>query len=367
MKKILIATGIYPPDIGGPATYSKLLSDELPKRGFEVSVLSFGSVRHLPKLVRHLVYFWRLYRLAPKFDLIYAQDPISVGLPVSWASRLSGRPYFLKIVGDYAWEQGRQRFGVTDSLDQFVHTRNYFWPVRILKSIETQVACRAAKIIVPSNYLKKIIEAWGVPSEKITVIYNAFDIPPEIDQTTVKGKLEVPGKLLLSIGRLVPWKGFSLLVEILPALLARYPDLQLVIIGSGPDLSRLEALAKERGVSKQVRFTGQLSRAELFHWLRLAKIFLLNTSYEGFSHQLLEVMAVGTPIITTPVGGNPELIENGKTGLLVECDNHINWLKAVETLLDKPSLGLELANNGKKMINQFQTEVMLEKLVKILS
>ena len=366
MKKILIATGIYPPDIGGPATYSKLLMDELPKRGFKVSVLSFGSVRHLPKLIRHLVYAWRLFRLVPKFDLIYAQDPVSVGLPSLIASRLSGRPYFLKIVGDYAWEQGQQRFGVTDSLDKFVHTRAYSWPVKILKLIETRVAQRATEIIVPSNYLKQIVEAWGVPVSKITVIYNAFDIPIEIGQAATQEKLKIPNQFLLSVGRLVPWKGFSLLIEILPTLLTRYPDLQLAIIGSGPDLSRLETLAKERGVFERVKFTGQLTRTELFYWIKATKIFLLNTAYEGFSHQLLEVMSVGVPIITTPVGGNLELIDN-KTGLLVEYDNHINWLRAIEKLLDQPELGRELANNAKKAIGQFKTEIMLDKLTKVLS
>ncbi len=79
--KILIATGIYPPDIGGPATYSKLLKDELPGRGIDVQVLSFGQVRHLPKIIRHFSYLLKILKLGRGVDVIYAQDPVSVGFP----------------------------------------------------------------------------------------------------------------------------------------------------------------------------------------------------------------------------------------------------------------------------------------------
>src|SRR3989344_45899 len=119
MKKILIATGIYPPDIGGPATYSKLLMDELPKRGFKVSVLSFGSVRHLPKLIRHLVYAWRLALMAIKYDVILAQDTVSVGLPAMIVSKIFRKKFLIRVPGDYAWEQAVQRFGVKETIDEF--------------------------------------------------------------------------------------------------------------------------------------------------------------------------------------------------------------------------------------------------------
>src|SRR3989344_3451656 len=87
-KKILIATGIYPPDIGGPATYSKLLADELSKHNFNVSVLSFGEVRKLPKVLRHIIYFFKVWRRGKKADIIFAQDPVSVGLPAVLAAEI---------------------------------------------------------------------------------------------------------------------------------------------------------------------------------------------------------------------------------------------------------------------------------------
>ena len=79
----------------------------------------------------------------------------------------------VKIVGDYAWEQGQQRFGVSQMLDEFVRTKQTSLFVRILQKIQTRVARSSTRIIVPSEYLKNIVAAWGIPNEKIEVIYNA--------------------------------------------------------------------------------------------------------------------------------------------------------------------------------------------------
>ena len=103
--KILITTGIYPPDIGGPATYSKILIDELPKHNINALVLGFGEVRRLPKIIRHFLYFLKILKKGWKADIIFAQDPVSVGLPAALAAKILGKKFVLKIVGDYAWEQ----------------------------------------------------------------------------------------------------------------------------------------------------------------------------------------------------------------------------------------------------------------------
>ena len=118
-QHLIIATGIYPPQIGGPATYSKLLHDELPKRGWEVDVVNFGDVLNYIWGFRHIVYMYRLFNKIKKSSILYAQDPVSVGLPVFLISKIMRCNFVLKIVGDYAWEQGKQRFGVLDDLDTF--------------------------------------------------------------------------------------------------------------------------------------------------------------------------------------------------------------------------------------------------------
>ena len=80
-KKILVAAGLYPPDIGGPATYARMIEERLPAKGIEVTVIAFGQVRHLPKIFRHLAYAYRLYQAAKEHHAIYALDGVSGGLP----------------------------------------------------------------------------------------------------------------------------------------------------------------------------------------------------------------------------------------------------------------------------------------------
>lgn len=366
---ILIATGLYPPDIGGPATYSKILKDELPKRGLSVKILSFGEVRHLPKLVRHLFYAWRVFRLIPKSQVIYVQDPVSVGLPVMVACFLRRRSYFLKVVGDYAWEQGSQRFGVTDLLDDFSVRNNYARPVKILKKIQLTVARRAKKIIVPSEYLKKIVGNWGVDRNKIQVIYNAFE-PKDISLTKEEARRDLglssnEDKILISSGRLVPWKGFATLIEILPEILIDFSGTKLLIAGSGPEKNNLETKIKAKNLSESVKMLGQLERDVLFKYLRASDLFVLNTAYEGFSHQLLEVMSLGTIALVTNIGGNPELIKNESQ--LFEYDDKKKIIEAIKSILKMPSEKREEIATAQKYVNtEFTKDKMLDNLISTL-
>src|SRR5690348_850641 len=114
--KVLIATGIYPPEIGGPATYAALLNTELPKRGIETDVLPFREVRQYPKLLRHIIYLLKILKRARSADLIFSQDPVSTGLPAVFAGKILGKKVVLRIAGDYTWEQSAQRFGVSDTI-----------------------------------------------------------------------------------------------------------------------------------------------------------------------------------------------------------------------------------------------------------
>ncbi len=362
---ILIATPLFPPDIGGPATYSKILVDELPKHGVTVSVLSFGSVRRLPKIVSHLAYFFLLMWKGRRADIIFAQDPVSVGLPAFAVAKLLQKHFFLKIVGDYAWEQGTQRFGVTETLDAFAKkTEGYQWMVRMLKGVQCFVARRAEKVVVPSAYLKKIVTAWGVPAKSITVVYNSFE-PPRLsgNRSVLRGLLQFDGELLISAGRLVPWKGFAELIEIMPRLKKAFPRLKLMIIGEGPDQKKLEHLIEKKHLENVVVLAGRLPHDVLIRYFEAADLFVLNTSYEGFSHQLLEAMAVGTPIVTTNVGGNPELIVNGVSGLLVRQNDREALRRAIERMLTEEGLRTRLTAGAREKIRSFSKEKMSTALV----
>ena len=380
--KILIATGIYPPDIGGPATYSKLLKEELPGQGIEVTVVTFGKLKKYPWVLRQPVYFIKVLLAARNADIIYAQDVLNSGISALIAGKLWKKKFLLKIVGDYAWEQGVGRFGVKEILDDFLENLpaqagKYGFKVELFRKLERRVANNAEKVIVPSNYLKKVVLKWGVDPQKIIVIYNAFDAPQgtsaSISKEDAKKQIGLEGKIIVSAGRLVPWKGFDALIEIMPELSKKFDDalderagLKLIIIGEVPERNRLESVRNRAWLVEKVIFTGALSRDAVLDYLRAADVFALNTSYEGLSHQILEAMALGVPVVTTDVGGNPELVIDGITGFLVEFNDKFAFAEKIDKILSDKSFATAMSENAKKKAEEFSKERMINETIKIL-
>ena len=363
--RLTIATPLYPPEIGGPATYAKLLEEGLPARGVEVELVKFSEVRRLPKLLRHWAYYRRVLRAARNADLVLALDPVSVGLPAMWAARRAGKSFVVKIVGDYAWEQGQQRFGVTEPLDDFVTTRQHSFFVRILQRVQTRVARSATRVIVPSQYLKRIVSAWSVPECKIEVIYNA--ISPEEIGTVPSAVVALPNPRIVSVGRLVPWKDFDGLIEAVARLNADREGSQtsLTIVGEGPERPQLEKFAKEKFGDLCI-MTGTLSHADTLAVLKEADVFVLNSTYEGLSHTLIEALALGKPVIATSVGGNPEVVTDGETGLLVPAGDQTALTRALATLLGNEPLRIRLGMNAKVAARRFSNEMMLDATLVLL-
>ncbi len=341
--KILIATGIYPPDIGGPATYSRILFEELPKQGISVRVITYGVLKKFPWLIRQPIYFFKIFFAAPAADIIFAQDVLNSGISALISAKVWRKKFILKVVGDYAWEQGTQRFGVKEVLDEFLN-KKYGWRVEFLRTVEKFVAGRADKIIVPSEYLKKIIMAWGIEPEKIAVIYNSFEPPsPAITKEAARKELELSltEKIIVSAGRLVPWKGFGALREIMPEISKKFPGAKLFILNDEP---------KER----------------LLLYLSAADVFVLNTSYEGLSHQILEAMAIGAPVVTTNIGGNSELIKDGESGYLVGFNDKIALKSKILEILGNAILSKQLAENAKLKAREFSKERMIDQTLKLI-
>lgn len=366
--RVLVATGLYPPEIGGPATYSRELEEGLPKRDIDVVVVPFSRVRKYWKGVAHLVYLWLLLRAGmdrPRVTMIYAQDPVSVGLPAALAAMILRKKFVLKIVGDYAWEQAAQRASYTGTVEEFQTARVGFF-IMFLRAIERWVARRATYVVVPSKYLAKIAGSWKLEPGSIKVIYNGVTIPEIGLKQVIRGLLRFQGRLVVSVGRLVPWKGFATLIRVHARMVRTFPDLKLLIIGSGPLESELENLADSLGVSDSVIFAGSLEREILLRYVRASDVFVLNTRYEGFSHLLLEVSLVGCPIVTTPIGGNPELIEGGVTGLLVKPDDEAALEEKVTALLTDTSLRAKIATNAKRKAEKYSVSHMLDETAMLL-
>ena len=326
--KLVLAAPLYPPESGGPATYAKLLVEGLPAEGVEVVLVPFSSVRTLPKLVRHVAYYLRVHKELKNADAVLALDPVSTGLPAYAAARALGKPFFVKIVGDYAWEQGRQRFGVKDTLDAFLKKKSRHLLVRIVQYLQTHVAKGATTIIVPSRYLAGVITQWGVPKESISVVRNAVSVGalgvvPEI-------VAQLPRPWIVSASRLVPWKRMEGVMDAVVGTNA-----SLIIAGDGPERGRLEQYAHSlSGLS--TTFTGALSNPDLLAVIKSADLFVLNSEYEGLSHLLLETVALGTPVIATDAGGNTEVLEGIASARLVPVQDPGALREAIVSMLAHP-------------------------------
>ena len=373
--RILIATGIFPPDIGGPATYSKLLAGEFTKRLHEVLVISFGEQnelqttnyklqtvsRKLPKGIRHLIYFWNVFRLGLHVDIIYAQDAVSAGFPAALAALILRKRFFLKVVGDYAWEQSHQRFEVHDLLDDFLD-RRYGLRVGLLRMVQKFTVRRATCVVVPSAYLQSVVERWGILRERITVIPNAVSLPTRIPaKEEARQILCLEGFVLVTVGRLVPWKGFEMLIELMPEIIKVIPHAKLVIVGDGPEKKELELRIKNYELGEKIIMTGSVSREKLVQYLAAADAFCLNTSYEGFSHQLIEALALGVPVITTNAGGNKEVVRDGENALVAEYNNPKSWKQNILRLHGDEKLRYSLSQKNVDVINTYSVEQMVSK------
>lgn len=367
-RKVLVATGLFPPQIGGPATYSKLLLDELPQRGVDIKVQSFGWVIGYPKVVRHIIYFFKVFFSSFNADIVYAQDPVSVGLPSLIVAKLLRKKFYLKIVGDYAWEQGSQRSGVTDLLDQFsTEYDKYPFFVRFLKRVEFFVANHADKIVVPSNYLKKIVMNWGIDGEKIQVIYNAFHAPDfKGTREEMRQKFKINHPMIISVGRLVPWKGFDTLISLMPGIAKEIPGAKLYIVGDGPDKDYLADCVKKAKAEDLVVLTGKMKQNDLFEYIKASDLFILNTSYEGLSHQLLEVLYLEVPILCSDAGGNVEVIDHEKNGALFTYNDKENISEWAIKLLKDKTLSNSFVEKGKEKLKFFGEERMLSEIAEAL-
>ncbi len=380
--KIIFATGIFPPDIGGPATYVEKLANELVQRRFEVSVITFSDnriegkhnfpvisiSRKYPKVIRHLIYFLKLLNLAKNKDVIYSQNQTSAGFPSVLVSKILKKRLILKVVGDAAWESYANRVGEFDNTETF-QTKKYDFFTELIRGIRNFVVKNTDKIITPSHYLKGIVSGWGVSKEKIEVIYNALGSSVDLDvsKEQAQNRIEIKGNIILSIGRLCFRKGFETLIDIIPDLLKENPNFKLIIVGEGEERKSLEEKIERLGLENSVKLTGRVLHKNIPLYFKSSEIFILNSGIEGLPHVVLEAMQAGVPIVVSNRGGNPEVVENNFNGFLVEYNNKEQIRKAIMNLYNDKELQKTFIRNSKEKLKKFSWENLINKTIKILT
>ena len=357
--RILITSDIFPPDVGGPATYVPRIAAEWTRLGHQVTVVTYsqasvgGGESHSPgsgtpfALAGDGQYPFPLVRVSaapPRWrrfprtlsailahgrraDVVYANGLVTETVLANYLLR---KPVVAKVVGDLAWERSRDKGWIQDDIEPF-QTRRYSWKVELMRWRRTWSYQRMAAFVVPSAYLKQmLVQDWRLPANRVHIVYNSFEVPR---QDLPAARIDLPVKYkLITVCRLTGWKGVDGLIR---ALSGMGPDVGLVIVGDGPLYSDLLALTHDLGLEQRVRFTGTVSKEEVFSYLRACDIFVLNSTYEGLPHVVLEAAAAGLPVIATDVGGTKEVMQDIAAGQLVPAGDAAALEKAIRTWIGR--------------------------------
>jgi glycosyltransferase involved in cell wall biosynthesis len=361
-SRITILTGIFPPDIGGPATSVPELAAELERQGREVAVVALAndpSADHaLPEPYDVIRVARRLPRLRRAAEVVRAvrrtnaDVVLANGLHIESAF-LAGLPVVQKIVGDWAWERSQNNGWSLVEVERFQVAR--LPPkARAVRLLRTKTTRRARLVIVPSRYVGRLVTAWGFPGARIRVVPNAAPRP------AASSMARLPR--VLFAGRLVRWKHVDHVIRVLPAL----PDLTLDVIGTGPELSNLRALSGSLRLENRVVFHGALPKDEVVARMAQSACLVLPSSYEGMPHVVLEAFSRGLPVVASDRGGTPEIVENEVSGLLYRWGRLPALREALRTVTDPP-VANRLAEGGAAVATRLTVETSALETVRVLT
>jgi len=369
---VVIVSGIWPPDVGGPASHAPELAQFLLDRGHAVEVVTTADAapasqayqvrwvsRALPRGVRHARVITVIRDRAAHADVVYATSMLG---RASLAAALARRPVVVKLVADEAYERA-QRLGLFDGdLDEFQRFRGGA-RVRLLRQARDRALVRVDALVCPSAYLATRAVAWGLDEERVTIVPNAAPPLPALpEREEARARLEIGGPTLAFAGRITRQKALEVAFD----ALARVEGVSLLVAGDGPDLPDVRRDATERGLDGRVRFLGPLGREDVLTLFRAADASLLTSSWENFPHTVVEALAVGTPVIATAVGGVPELVRDGENGLLVPAGDAEALAAAIRRVVVDPALRDRLAASAAPSVAHLQPERVYARLEDIL-
>ena len=264
-------------------------------------------------------------------DVLHVQCFSSNGVYAAALSRLTGVPLVVSLQGET----------VMDDRDIYEHSLSLRGGLRFGLR-------QAAQVTACSRFtLNDVLERFGGDARTSQVIFNGV----ALEEGGAGEALELPFSVFaLAIGRVVHKKGFDLLLQAF-ALLTDLPEGSgLVIGGDGAELTNLRAQAARLGISDRVYFTGTLTRAQVAWAMRQARCFVMPSRLEPFGIVVLEAWRAGTAVIASSIGGAPEFVEDGVSGLLVDPHDGERLAEALGSLLRDPVLAANLGRAGRRRV-----------------
>jgi glycosyltransferase involved in cell wall biosynthesis len=371
--KVLIVSGIWPPDVGGPASHAPEVAVFLRGRGHEVEVVTTADRRPAPEEykvhwldratpigLRHVATAVLIRKCAALSDVIYTTGMF--GRSAAGGS-LARTPYVVKLTADPAYERSRRRGFFAGGLEEFQRGGGGHRSA-VLRALRNSELGRASHVLCPSEYLRGLALGWGLEPGRVTVLPNPMPALPSLpDREALRAQLGLKGATLAFAGRLTRQKALEVALE----AVAASDGVSLVLAGDGEERASLERHAQELGLGGRVRFLGARSRAQVLELFRAADALVLSSAWENFPHTVVEALAVGTPVLATTAGGVGEIVEHECNGLLVAPGDVQALAGAVQRFFGDGELRERLREQAAPSVSGYEPERVYGRLEEILA
>ncbi|HET9461406.1 MAG TPA: glycosyltransferase family 4 protein [Gaiellaceae bacterium] len=363
--RVVVVSGIWPPDPGGPASHAPAFADFLHERGHVVEVITTADAAPAPRAytvhwvsrrsaLRHVRCAFAVRTRAKGADAVYATSMVR---RAALGARLVRKPLVVKLVSDEVFERATRSGRFEGTLDGFQAVGGA--RTRFLRTTRNAAVRSARHVFSPSAYLRDVALGWGLDPDRVSVLPNPAPVVPMLpDRAALRGELELDGRVLAFAGRLGPQKSLDVALEAVAAV----PDVTLVVAGDGPHRRSLERQAVERGIEARVRFLGSVSREDVLRLFRAADASVLSSAWENFPHTVVEALAVGCPVIATAVGGVPEVVRDGENGLLVPPNDVVALADAIRRFFDDDELRRRLAEAASRSVSGYTEEAVFTRI-----
>ena len=386
--KICIFTETYYPVMGGGETQAQLLAEGLITNGHSVIVLTRRSDAALKKYERYGKV--DVYRLAPvgsgqlkkwglvfsclpkliqlrnQYDLIFVSGYRIIGLIAVLIGKLLRKPVVLK-----ADSQGEMSGDFFESGLKKIRISHKSFLFRLFLGFRNMVLKRADAFSAISPEIASEWTSSGIPSEKIHLIPNAVDTRRFIrvepaEKITLRKKLNLPqhATIVIYTGRLVSYKGLPLLLKVWDEIRRKHENVLLILAGTGGlDIHNCEEVLREyvkaNRLENQVVFTGAVQNVP--EYLQASDLFVFPSENDAFPSSIVEAMACGLPVVSTPVGAIKTIITHGKTGLLIQPGNAEHLYQALGVILSDKEMGSRLGKAACQSIQDLYSAEIVSK------
>ena len=394
--KILLVSGVYPPQIGGPSAQTEQIAQGLIARSIEVKVVTYGDRRSskvvdgipvtfidgstrrglINKIFRNGQVFFDLIRIIKDFQpTVIHMQTISFNLSIMTGivAKFNRTPAIIKFSSDLVWDRINRDKLVGGSVSNIGNPiqRLSIWMLELIQRfLLSNYDCVWATTPV---YKERLIDKFFVCDRKILLLPNFIDlqrfetVAAKRNSRDLKQESENSSSskniVLLTVSRLIPWKGIEVCLEAISHL----SDLPITlrIVGNGaPDYElSLRELAQRLEISERVEFMGAVPPSKIAEQYQTAHLFVLASYFEAFGIVLVEAMAAGIPIVATNAGGIPHVVEDGVSAKLVPAGDALSLATAIRSLVTSEEKLHLMAIAARARSKQFDLNIVLDKLV----